>query len=116
MLVIKPSNSRWISFILNNVLVDWILVDKKKECSGSEIQIGYVGEISQCAENCRAISSMFSFGTNEFGYSDKFGKRCDKRGCDCYCETQATTDGNCPARDHEGYNLYKFENWVSLGK
>ena len=99
-----------------SILVDWILVDKKKECSGLEKQIGMVSEISQCAEKCRAISSMFVFGTNEFGYEDVYGKRCDEIGCDCYCETEATSDGNCTVKDHDGYNLYKFVNWGSPGK
>ena len=97
--------------------MDWILVDKRKECSGSEIPIGYVSEISQCAENCRPISSVFSFGTNEFGYEDdSYGKRCGDSGCDCYCEMVESKDDNCEMEDHEGYNLYKFVNWVSPGK
>jgi len=98
---------------------DWILVEKKKECSDSHRfssgHIGRVGEVSQCAEKCRAISTMFIFGTNEFGFEDQYGKRCDGRGCDCYCETEATSDGNCEMEDHEGYNLYKFVNLVDQG-
>ena len=88
--------------------MDWILVHKKKGCSsGSGKHIGNV-EISQCAEKCRAISSMFIFGTNEFGYADGYGKRCNGNVCDCYCDTQTPSDGYCPSKDQDGYNLYKF--------
>ena len=59
---------------------------------------------------------MFIFGTNEFGYKDVYGERCNEKGCDCYCETQASSDGNCPTKDHDGYNLYKFVDWVFPGK
>ena len=96
-----------------SILEDWILVNKKKECSGSEDDKGRVGEISQCAEKCRAISSMFIFGTNEFVSEDT---SCDEDGCECYCETDATRDGNCDMEDHNSYNLYKFVNWVAPGK
>ena len=103
-----------------SILGDWILVEKKKECSDSHRfshgHIGRVGEISQCAEKCRAMSSMFIFGTNEFEYEDHHGKRCDEKGCDCWCETAATSYGNCVTEEHKGYNLYKFVNWVSPGK
>ena len=98
-----------------SILEDWILVNKKKECSGSEEDKGPVVEISQCAEKCRAISSMFIFGTNEFLSEDDV-KSCDEDGCRCFCETKATSDGNCRMKDHNGYNLYKFVNWVAPGK
>ena len=97
--------------------MDWILVHKKKACStGSGKHIGSV-EIIQCARECRAISSMFIFGTNEFGYSDEYGKRCTGKVCDCYCDTKTPSDGYCPSMEgHEGYNLYKFVDIVSPGK
>lgn len=96
------------------IKVDWILVHKKKACStGSGKHIGSV-EIIQCARECRAISSMFIFGTNEFGYSDEYGKRCTGKVCDCYCDTKTPSDGYCPSMEgHEGYNLYKFVDIVS---
>ena len=59
---------------------------------------------------------MFVFGTNEFGYKDQYGERCNEEGCDCYCETAATRYGNCVTEDHKGYNLYTFVNWVTPGK
>ena len=112
----QPIN-RWIDFKYHwflSILEDWILVNKKKECSGSEEDKGPVVEISQCAEKCRAISSMFIFGTNEYVSEDD--SRCEENGCDCYCEIDATSDGNCDMKDHDSYNLYKFVNWVAPGK
>ena len=91
--------------------VDWILIEKKKECTGSEINKGSFLEVTGCAESCRQVSSMFVFGTNEFGTN-----RCDESGCACYCETAATNEGDCQLTDHEGYNLFKFENFSSLSK
>ena len=82
-----------------------------KECAGSEMYKGYFHEISECAESCRQVSSMFIFGTNEFGKN-----RCNENGCACYCETAATSDGHCQMKDHKGYNLFKFKNFPPLGK
>ena len=85
--------------IFKDFLVDWSLVMQKTECTGEEIYRGRHLELYQCANSCRNISPMFVFGTTE---------RCDNKGCECFCETEATVDGNCPTRGHIGYDLYAF--------
>ena len=76
---------------------------EKKECSGSEKRMGSFKHIYECASKCKGVASMFVFGTNDFGVN-----RCDSNGCECYCETSATVEGTCSQRNHEGFNLYKY--------
>lgn len=76
----------------------------KKECTGTEVWKGRLANVEECANACRYTSSMFVFGTNEFGNS-----RCGNYNyCNCYCETSAKADGTCSTTNHNGYNLYKF--------
>ena len=67
---------------------------------------GDVLSLIECANGCSMMkSSMFIFGTNDFGE-----KKCNeggKKGCRCYCETSAKA-GECNQKDHNGYRLYKF--------
>merc|ERR1711899_662250 len=74
------------------------------ECSGSETNVGWKRSVADCADACREKSSMFIFGTNDFGT-----RRCllPCRGCKCYCET-ASSSGTCDEVDHDGFRLYKF--------
>ena len=37
------------------------------ECGGSEKNMGTVNTLLDCADSCRKISSMFIYGTNDFG-------------------------------------------------
>ena len=79
------------------------MVAEKTECDGSEIEKGYLPYIEDCAANCEEISTMFAFGTNEFGTN-----RCGAGGCKCLCETGATDERTCNRIDHNGYLLYKY--------
>ena len=81
------------------------MVAEKAECDGSEIEKGYLPNIEDCAANCEEISSMFAFGTNDFGTT-----RCQASGCKCLCETGATAEGKCNRIDHDGYLLFKYSN------
>ena len=65
--------------------------------------MGSLENIEECAENCRDVSSMFAFGTNDFGTT-----RCNDGKCACYCETAATSDGSCTINTHNGYRLYSY--------
>ena len=86
------------------------MVKKRTECAGEEVNLGRHYELYQCADSCRNISSMFIFGTKEFGFAKgTIWERCGEGGCECRCETGATIDGNCPKKDHDGYNLYTFK-------
>ena len=81
-------------------LKDWVLVQNKKKCTGSEVYKGTLPTIAECAFNCQGIASMFVFGTNNgciFGL------------CRCLCETSASGDGSCHQKDHNGYRLYKYK-------
>ena len=85
------------------LLSEWELVADKKYCDGSEFNIGVVSTLEECAKKC-VWTSMFLYGTNDFG-----GGRCDGRGCKCFCESGATTLGTCDLLDHNGYRLYKYK-------
>ena len=83
------------------------MVEEKKECSGQEYSAGFYSEIHDCASSCKGKSSMFIFGTNEFG-----NNRCNMpgkpTGCACICEVAASGYGTCDTIGHTGYNLYKY--------
>ena len=83
--------------------LEWSLVQEQKECDGEEVVKGRMDSIDQCVEACNGVSSMFAFGTNDFG-----DVRCYSNGCECICETAARDDGICYMNDHKGYRLYKF--------
>ena len=95
----------WIYFckILITILDDWHLVSDNSECSGSEEGQGKFETIFECAEKCQGVSSMFAFGTNDYGTI-----RCENGKCSCFCETAATIDGSCSIVSHSGFRLYKF--------
>ena len=68
--------------------------------------MGRMESVEECAEACAGVSSMFIFGTNDFGK-----KRCNWKGCTCYCETSAAADGTCKVKNHRGYRLYRYDTW-----
>merc|ERR1719242_733176 len=80
------------------------LVADKKECGGKEDFKGYISTLEQCAKTCKTISTMFAYGTNDFGTT-----RCNNNGCKCYCETAAFTDGTCSEVNHNGFRLYRYK-------
>ena len=47
---------------------------------------------------------MFAYGTNDYGTV-----RCYESGCDCYCETAASSEGSCSTCSNNGYRLYKYK-------
>ena len=58
-----------------------------------------------CANVCKYFSSMFIYGTNDFGE-----ERCFADGCSCFCETSAMPNGTCNTTSHMGFLLYKYES------
>ena len=84
------------------------MVAEHTECKGTETNEGKMNSIDECANACRKKSSMFVFGTNDFG-----GNGCDNQGCKCLCETGANADGSCENVQNKGYRLYRLS---SLGK
>ena len=85
----------------------WELVENRAECTGSEIRApgGYKVNTRNCAESCKGISTMFAYGTNDYGTI-----RCNEGGCNCLCETAATPEGTCTIKGHPGYRLFRYEN------
>ena len=101
-----------MEFLLHNISarkIKWSLVAAKTECTGQEERwIGKVQDVETCARSCKGVSSMFIFGTNDFGEG-----RCNKDGCNCMCETSAWPNGTCsmfdPDKYEKGYRLFKYD-------
>lgn len=85
--------------------VEWTFEDERKECGGTETDVGSKKTLSECAKSCRGTSSMFIYGTNDFGDP----KCTNSEGCSCYCEI-SSRGGECNKVDHNGYRLYKYKN------
>ena len=86
------------------------LFGHKVRCDGQAVIKGLLNKgteltIKDCAAACMGLTSMFSFGTNDFGQS-----KCNATKCNCLCETSSTTDGNCSTTDTDGYRLYTYQN------
>ena len=83
------------------------LVAEQKECAGSEI--GTVqSSLVNCASFCYGKSTMYAYGTNDFG-----NNRCGAGdgyagGCVCLCETASVAGGSCTQTTNTGYRLYKY--------
>ena len=99
--------SKTVNFAYELFFSDWSLVAEKKECGGSETNMGWKRTVADCANACRGKASMFTYGTNDFG-TNKCLLPC--RGCKCFCET-ASSSGTCNEElNHDGFRLYKYEN------
>ena len=83
----------------------WTLEGEQQECSGAEVGGGSFSDVNDCAEACKGKSSMFAFGTNDFGTTRCYSG--NNKGCSCLCETSAT-NGNCKVVSHSGYRLYRY--------
>ena len=95
-----------VNFAYELFFSDWSLVAEKKECGGSETNMGWKRTVADCANACRGKASMFTYGTNDFG-TNKCLLPC--RGCKCFCET-ASSSGTCNEElNHDGFRLYKYE-------
>ena len=82
---------------------------EKQECGGNEKYVGRKKTLDECAHSCRGTTSMFIYGTNDFGE-----RKCGSSGCYCFCELSSTA-GKCNQVSHNGYRLYKYES-VNIGK
>ena len=106
--------------ILKKDQKEWKLLAEKAECvapqhSGYEGWKGYLSDVDSCAEACNGESSMFTFGTNDFGF-----KKCRYNetihdtlydGCECRCQLLAHPNGTCEKglSGSPGYRLYKIQ-------
>ena len=107
---------------MSNVKEDkkgWILVAEKAECEGPDLPgyeewKGYLSDVDSCAEACKGESSMFTFGTNDFGHTNcRYDKSIHHSygGCSCRCELLAHPNGTCKQglAAFPGYRLYKIK-------
>ena len=92
------------------------MVVEKNVCTGgakTDKEYGYderIETVDECANKCSGLSTMFAFGTNDFGT-----QRCQNGFCKCICETSATKEGSChPLTSHNGYRLYRFGAGILL--
>ena len=100
--------SQWMELWIGTRNPDYTKVAEAEECSGKEI-IKYTATLDDCAKSCEGESSMFAYGTNDYGVT-----RCHKDGtCNCLCETMADQNGTCTQVSHNGYRLYRY---VEKGK
>ena len=104
---------------------EWKLVAEKAECvapqhSGHEGWKGYLSDVDSCAEACKGESSMFTFGTNDFGF-----KKCRYNetihdvtydGCQCRCQLLVHSNGTCDrgTSGSPGYRLYKIQKGIRI--
>ena len=65
------------------------------ECDGTEINKGRFLTVDGCSLACKGIATMFIYGT---------GKKCNKKGCICWCES------TCSMIPIENYELYEYVN------
>ena len=92
--------------------VPWVLVGEyelvaaQKECDGSETFM-VQSSLHNCASFCYGKSTMFAYGTNDFG-NNRCGGANYAGGCQCLCETAALAGGTCTQTANTGYRLYKY--------
>ena len=76
---------------------------EKAECQGTEVSMGKLSTIEECAFECHTRSNWFAFGTNDYGTN-----RCTNGKCNCICETISSSGGSCKFSNHKGYRLYGY--------
>ena len=57
----------YFAYFHNKGKPKWLLVEEKVECVAPEVVKERTHDIETCAKACKDISSMFIFGTNDFG-------------------------------------------------
>ena len=62
-----------------------------------------VAGLDRCASLCKTKSSLFSYGTNDYGKTP-----CKRGVCPCTCEKSATPDGSCRQVSSSGNRLYAY--------
>ena len=98
---------------------EWKLVAEKAECDGPQEGYaewkGFLSDVDSCAEACNGESSMFTFGTNDFGFkSCRYNETIHDvtyDGCICRCELLAHPNGTCKkgTSGYPGWRLYKIQ-------
>ena len=71
-------------------------------------------DVWNCADACRHKSTLFIFGTNDYG-----NNRCTSpkkshpgKGCNCNCEVVADSEGKCEVSSYQSYRLYRIDNGI----
>ena len=74
-----------------------ILVAEKTSCRTAKKSKAQQKSVENCAEICKEISSMFSYGRSDDIYRQV-----------CYCEIGAKLDGTCPEMPLARFDLFKY--------
>ena len=78
----------------------WKLVFEKKECTGSEVRMpGLFTDITGCANSCAGKSTMLI-------YARRDGQYCSNEGCQCYCESEGSSERTCHVTNNVDWDLY----------
>ena len=86
--------------------IDHSLKEEKKECQGTEISLGKLSTIDECAWRCHSPAvgaNWFAYGTNDFGQHG-----CANGKCNCKCETITKIGGPCTLKSNKAYRLYRY--------
>ena len=102
--------------------VKYQLISDQAECRDGDDRSNYqlsnprkpwTNDPWNCADTCRDKSTLFIFGTNDYRndrcYPDKSHPT---KGCDCYCEIVADSEGKCQVNRHTGHRLYRIDNGI----
>ena len=85
-----------------------------------------MSDVDSCAEACNGESSMFTFGTNDFGGTGKWKwTKCRYNetihdtlydGCECRCQLLVHPNGTCEKglSGSPGYRLYKIQKGIMI--
>ena len=82
------------------------MIQENAECVGAEVSKGRYLKVDGCSLACKGVSTMFIYGS---------GPKCNKKGCICWCEINARSNGTCSTSSIQHYNLYKNGN-LNKGK
>ena len=81
--------------------LDFHLVAARTKCNGTALEECRRSSASECAEGCRGVSSMFSFGRQD-------SAECNERGvCSCLCLLEAV-NGSCTQRSSNSTDLFRY--------
>ena len=87
--------------------LDYELVSEKAKCPGDFLMDCNRVNAAECAESCRNVSSMFSYGRNGSIQCDADGK------CQCTCLLDAV-NGSCQQMTRENVDLYRYSSQLAI--
>ena len=83
------------------------MAEEKARCEGPKKENEKKETIEECANMCRGVSSMFIYGTNDYGNRGCFIDGAGT-GCMCLCEL-SSVEGKCNKVEDEKFRLYRYK-------